>query len=80
MIRGRKNPDEIEITYYISNNSQNKLHATEVGKHTRAPIRTTYIFFKKKKRARLHIWKKSSNFARYFRKWLFGNGLGIYIK
>ena len=48
MIRGRKNPDEIEITYYISNHSQNKLHATEVGKHTRAPIRTTFIFFQKK--------------------------------
>ena len=55
MIRGRKNPDEIEITYYISNNSQNKLHATEVGKRTRVPIRTTYIFFLKKKRARLHM-------------------------
>lgn len=45
VIRGRKNPDEIEITYYISNHSQNKLHATEVGKRTRVPIRATYIFF-----------------------------------
>ena len=58
MIRGRKNPDEIEITYYISNNSQNKLHATEVGKHTRVPIRTTYIFFKKKARALAYMEKK----------------------
>lgn len=59
MIRGRKNPDEIEITYYISNNSQNKLHATEVGKRTRVPIRTTYIFFfKKKARALAYMEKK----------------------
>lgn len=43
-----KNPDEIEITYYISNNSQNKLHATDIGKCTRVLIRTTYIFFQKK--------------------------------
>ena len=58
MIRGRKNPDEIEITYYISNDSQNKLHATEVGKHTRVPIRATYIFFKKKARALAYMEKK----------------------
>ena len=57
MIRGRKNPDEIEITYYISNNSQNKLHATEVGKRTRVTFRTTYIFFQKKN-ARACIYGK----------------------